>query len=67
MENNEMREMVKDMIPKIGNTTINNKFNLNLFLNEQCKDAINLTEFIDTLNLELIDLITRGSKDMLMV
>tara|TARA_B100000287_G_scaffold420976_1_gene461051 strand:- start:700 stop:1575 length:876 start_codon:yes stop_codon:yes gene_type:complete len=56
MENNEMREMVKDMIPKIGNTTINNKFNLNLFLNEQCKDAINLTEFIDTLNLELIDL-----------
>ena len=56
MENNEMREMVKDMIPKMGNTTINNKFNLNLFLNEQCKDAINLTEFIDTLNLELIDL-----------
>jgi hypothetical protein len=56
MENHEMREMVKDMIPKIGNTTINNKFNLNVFLNEQCKDAINLTEFIDTLNLELIDL-----------
>ena len=56
MENHEMREMVKGMIPKIGNTTINNKFNLNLFLNEQCKDAINLTEFIDTLNLELIDL-----------
>jgi hypothetical protein len=56
MENHEMREIVKDMIPKIGNTTINNKFNLNVFLNEQCKDAINLTEFIDTLNLELIDI-----------
>jgi hypothetical protein len=51
-----MRKMVKEMIPKIGNTTINNKFNLNVFLNEHCKDAINLTEFIDTLNLEMIDL-----------
>ena len=61
-ENNEMREMVKDMLPKIGNTTINNKFNLNVFLNEQCKDAINLTEFIDTLNLEVIDLDTTRQK-----
>jgi len=58
MENKEMREMVKDMIPKIGNnnTTINNKFNLQVFLNEQCKDAINLTDFVDTLQLELADL-----------
>jgi len=56
MENKEMRELVKDMIPKIGNTTINNKFNLNLFLNEECKDAINLTDFITNLKLELNDL-----------
>jgi len=56
MENKEMRELVKDMIPKIGNTTINNKFNLNLFLNEECKDAINLTDFITNLKLELDDL-----------
>jgi len=56
MENKEMRDLVKDMIPKIGNTTINNKFNLNLFLNEECKDAINLTDFITNLKLELNDL-----------
>jgi len=56
LENQEMRELVKDMIPKIGNTTINNKFNLNLFLNEECKDAINLTDFITNLKLELNDL-----------
>ena len=56
LENKEMRELVKDMIPKIGNTTINNKFNLNLFLNEECKDAINLTDFITNLKLELNDL-----------
>lgn len=56
-ENHEMREMLKDVIPKIGNnTTINNRFNLQIFLNEQCKDAINLTEFVETLELGLSDL-----------
>ena len=56
MENKEMREMVKDMIPKIGTTVINNKFNLQLFLNEKCKDAINLSEFVENLKLNLDDL-----------
>ena len=54
--------MVGEMIPKIGNnnTTIQNKFNLQIFLNETCKDAINLTDFVNTLELELGDLdITR--------
>ena len=55
-ENTEMRELLKDVIPKIGNTTITNKFNLQFFLNEQCKDAINLTEFVETLSLEVTDL-----------
>ena len=58
MENKEMREMVHDMLPKIGsnNTTINNRFNLQVFLNEKCKDAINLSEFVESLQLELGDL-----------
>ena len=56
-ENKEMRDMLRDMIPKIGNnTTINNKFNLQIFLNEHCKDAINLSEFVDTLELGVSDL-----------
>ena len=57
-ENRDMREILKDVIPKIGNnnTTITNKFNLQLFLNEQCKDAINLFEFVETLELGLADL-----------
>jgi hypothetical protein len=61
-ENKEMREMIKDIIPNIGNnnTTINNKFNLQVFLNEECKDAINFDEFINTLQLDISDLdITR--------
>ena len=31
----------------INNNTMNNKFNLNFFLNETCKDAMNIQEFID--------------------
>tara|TARA_Y100000389_G_C17383980_1_gene475941 strand:+ start:282 stop:1163 length:882 start_codon:yes stop_codon:yes gene_type:complete len=56
LENKEMREMVKEMIPKMGTTVINNKFNLQIFLNEKCKDAINLTEFVQNLKLNLDDL-----------
>ena len=39
-----------------NNTTNNNNFNLNVFLNETCKDAINLTDFIESLNVKLQDL-----------
>lgn len=36
-----------------NNTTNNNQFNLNLFLNETCKNAINFTDFID--NIQVTD------------
>ena len=40
-----------------SNINSNNKtFNLNVFLNEQCKDAMNLTDFVDSLQLQLTDL-----------
>jgi hypothetical protein len=38
------------------NNTINNKFNLTVFLNEQCKDAINIEDFVDSLQIHLKDL-----------
>jgi hypothetical protein len=43
-------------------TNINNnqKFNLNFFLNEQCKDAINMSEFIENMTLDLEDLTETG-------
>ena len=34
----------------------NNRFSINMFLNEQCKDAINLTEFIDKIEVSHEDL-----------
>jgi hypothetical protein len=40
-----------------NNTNSNNKnFNLNFFLNEQCKNAINLSEFVENVKLQLSDL-----------
>ena len=38
------------------NNTTNNQFNLNFFLNETCKDAINLSEFMKSIKLQLVDL-----------
>jgi len=35
--------------------TTNNKFNLQIFLNEKCKDALNLTDFISNLNVGFSD------------
>jgi hypothetical protein len=42
----------------IHNTTTNNntQFNLNLFLNETCKDAVNMVDFVNNLKLEIKDL-----------
>jgi hypothetical protein len=44
-----------------NNTTNHNNFNLNVFLNEQCKDAISITEFVDSLNLNVKDLEATGN------
>jgi hypothetical protein len=38
------------------NTTNKNRFNINFFLNEQCKDAMNIMDFVNTLQLQLSDL-----------
>ena len=43
-----------------NNTNSNNKFNLNFFLNEQCKDALNITDFVNSLKLQLEDLENTG-------
>lgn len=57
-ENAEMRRIVTELLPKVGtnNTTINNQFNIQMFLNNECKDAINLTDFIASLQLDHLDL-----------
>jgi hypothetical protein len=58
-----MSAIIKDMIPRLGNGNVvtntnnnNTQFNLNLFLNEECKDAVKLSDFVKTLNITLQDL-----------
>jgi hypothetical protein len=38
----------------------NNAFNLNFFLNETCKNAMNITDFVDSIKLQLSDLMDVG-------
>ena len=55
---NKMMEIMPQMMPQIGNTTnnntnshntTNNQFNIQMFLNEHCKNAMNLTDFVQSL------------------
>ena len=63
-KNQDLQEKLLEAVKegKTINNTINNnqKFNLNFFLNEQCKDAINMSEFIENMTLDLEDLTETG-------
>ena len=64
-QNNELQRQILDIV-KDGKTINNNitnnnqSFNMNFFLNEQCKDALNISEFVNTLPLTLEDLENTG-------
>ena len=64
-ENKELKNMVmevcKQIQPNITNNTINSNsnnktFNLQVFLNETCKDAMNISDFIESVKLQVSDL-----------
>ena len=59
-QNKQLIQTIQEMTPKIGNgniiTTHNTQFNLNMFLNNECKDAIKLSDFVKTLKITLQDL-----------
>ena len=61
-QSNTINNIVKNGITNtINNTNCNNKtFNLQVFLNETCKDAMNITDFVDSIKLQLSDLIEVG-------
>jgi hypothetical protein len=71
-ENKEIKEMILEIV-KNGITNTNNSnitnthtnshnkaFNLNFFLNETCKNAMNITDFVDSIKLQLTDLMEVG-------
>ena len=62
-ENKEIKELILELAKKdtynntTNNTNSHNKaFNLNFFLNETCKDAMNIMDFVDSIKLQLSDL-----------
>ena len=62
---NTQSEKMLELAGNMGNNNTtnsnnNNKFNMNVFLNEKCKDAISLTDFINSMNLSVEDFIQTG-------
>ena len=63
-ENQEFKNLILEIVKKdttINNTTThtnshNKTFNLQFFLNETCKDAMNIMDFVDSIKLQLCDL-----------
>ena len=54
-QSSQMMELAKNSqtINNNNNTTNNNQFNLNFFLNDTCKDAMNITDFLSNLDVQL--------------
>ena len=64
-ENKELRKTITELIPKVGNTINSNnkqKFNINVFLNEKCKDALSIDEFINKIEISMKNLLTTKEK-----
>lgn len=65
-ENNKLhQQMIEYIANNMGNTNCNNTnsnnhFNLQFFLNETCKDALNIDEFVNQITLQLSDLDMMG-------
>ena len=69
-QNNQLQHQIIELCKDKSVTNINNTgahinshnktFNLNVFLNETCKDAMNIMDFVDSLKLQLSDLESVG-------
>ena len=74
-ENQELKQQIieqsnhlTEILPKIGNTTNitnnNQKLNINVFLNEKCKDAISMKDFVEQIEISLKNLLTTKDKGL---
>jgi len=65
---NQQQQLI-DILPHVGNTTnntnnIKQRFNIQVFLNEKCKDALSMDEFIDKLEISMKNLLTTKDKGL---
>jgi hypothetical protein len=61
----KLADTISDLAKNIGNhnnntTTTNNRFNINFYLNETCGNAMNINEFIDSIQVGIEDLEETG-------
>jgi hypothetical protein len=70
-QNNQLQNQIIELCKERNNVQIinntngsinshNKAFNLNFFLNETCKDAMNIMDFVDSIKLQLSDLVGVG-------
>jgi hypothetical protein len=71
-EHSDIKELILEIVKNGTHNTTNNTtnnthtnshnkaFNLNFFLNETCKNAMNITDFVDSIKLQLSDLMEVG-------
>ena len=68
-QNNELQKQMLEVIKNSSNTNINNTvnnnshnktFNLQFFLNETCKNAMNIMDFVDSIKIQLSDVESIG-------
>lgn len=68
-QNKELQNIIKDLIPKVGNNNgniniVNNTVNNLNLLNDKCKDAISMDEFIDSIEINVKDLMYTSKKGL---
>lgn len=62
----QQQDTIEQLIPSINgnvnniNSNNTNNFNINIFLNEHCKDAMNITDFIESIQLSIEDMTQIG-------
>ena len=74
IEQNKMNQIITEIVNKptsgnsitntaniTNNNTNNHQFNMNMFLNETCKDAMNMSEFIENLTVTMEDMEMTGT------
>ena len=55
-QSSQMMELAKNSQTINNNTTNNTQFNLNFFLNDTCKDAMNITDFLGNMDVNVDEL-----------
>ena len=61
----KQHNQINELIPRIGNNIINKqKLNINIFLNEQCKDALTMEQFLNKIQVTVDNLLVTKNKGL---